>query len=147
MKNIKFVSIIMLLVMCLQGIMPNVSLGAPDFVSNGKICFQNISTMRKFTTNLKDYQNMPIIQKDLTLCNQDVTVLKQKETFNLTLIDGLKKDKVLQDTVYKDTQTSLINKQKEVDKLKEEQPSRLTWFLIGLGSALLVGLLGAIAVK
>lgn len=73
--------------------------------------------------------------------------MKTKDKGSQILITGLQKDKVDLLKVSDDFKNQLINKQKALIECEESKPSRFTWFGIGFVTALVIGIVGAFAIK
>lgn len=102
----------------------------------------------------KYYKQLEI---DLSICDQakkDLILIKRtnelltegssicKEELDLTIKD--KEEYKSQSLQFKET---MLAKNKELDEERAKKPSRLTWFGVGFGSAVLTGILMAFIVK
>lgn len=121
----------------------NLVIPTQSLASNTGI-FINVSTAKKI---LLDTKYCKITEQKLTVCND--TTKSQSELLQLRsdYITGLEKDKIDLKVVSEDYKTRYINTNDELQKAKIEQPSRTTWFTVGVISTLVVSLVVMFLVK
>lgn len=122
--------------------MPPHSLGA------NKGIFLNTSTARKVVTDLK-YCNekMPLLTKELSLCDDQVSNLKEQKVNLVLERDGLRQDKKDLSKAAEDYKDKYVATAEQLNKSEASKPSRLTWYGAGFITALIVVLAGAFAIK
>ena len=90
---------------------------------------------------------MPLLTKELSLCDLQVNNLKEQKNTLITERDGLRQDKADLSKAMEDYKDKYIRTAEELNKSESSKPSRLTWYGAGFISALVLVLAGAFAIK
>jgi hypothetical protein len=110
--------------------------------------FLDYSTAKKIAIELKYCnQNLPTLKKSVILCDSELNVIKEQIKLKNAEVIGLTKDKTDLTFTTNDFKKKLININDELNKCKEEQPSRIVWFGSGIVATTLTILLGLFLIK
>jgi hypothetical protein len=85
-------------------------------------------------------QKFLVVQKQYSTCT---TINKNNDI----LITGLKQDKIDLTKVSDEFKKKFIETNQELNKVKDDQPSRAVWFGLGAGATIIVGILLAFLVR
>ena len=131
----KSVAVLMLLVL------------APS-LSNATVCFTNTTTARAGLNKVEfDQKNGAFYLAKYTFCDAErVNLSAQKDSLN-TEVQSLKLDKVTLTDVLGEYKTNFIDQNKKLNECVAATPSRMTWFGYGALTAVILGLVGAFAIK
>lgn len=116
--------------------------------NNKKICFNNESTIKTLTTDLIYCKtNIPILKKDIELCNNQLSIKEQEKSILLTQTEALLKDKEDLKKATEIYKNDLINKNDKLNKCEESKPSRFVWFGVGSVVTTIVGIVMLFLIK
>ena len=108
-----------------------------------KLCFPKTEA-QKLLVEVK-YGKVTLDQRDN--CFAQYSTLRKVNANNEKMVTDLKKDKVDLMGVSDSFRQQLIDRDKMLQDCEESKPSRLTWFGWGAITTLLLGIVGAIAIK
>lgn len=112
-------------------------------LSEELLCFDNTEA-KKMLVELKFGA---VTSELLELCYEQYSTSKILNDNYTTQIKGLETDKQILKDMSEDYKQKYINANEKYVASEKSKPSKLTWFGIGFGSALLIGIISAFAVK
>lgn len=117
-------------------------------LSNAQVCFTNMTSARSALALVEyDLKTITYLGDRYSLCDAErINLSIQKESLN-TEVQSLKSDKVTLNIVLGEYKDLYVNENAERLKLKASTPSRVTWFGVGAISAVVLGLIGIIAIR
>ena len=117
-------------------------------LSNAQVCFTNISSARAALTEVTyDKQNTDYLTKKYTLCNDERINLSAQNLSLNTEEAARKADAAVMSGVLGQYKTNYIDQNKKLNECVAATPSRMTWFGYGALAAVILGLVGAFAIK
>ena len=105
--------------------------------SEEQLCFNPVEA-KKLLTEVKFGQ---LNANKLNVCQQQYSTLKIVNQNNVTLVTGLQADKEILTKLSDDFKAKYIDTDRKLNECKESVPSRATWFLMGVGTTMIVGLI------
>lgn len=112
------------------------------------IYFNDIGAARTVKSEIEYLQKTNKYFSDkYSLCDSERTNLNIQNSSLKEYNEGLKKDKQVLIEVSDEYKKKFIDTTNELEKVKSATPSRLTWFTVGLGTAVLVGIVSSFALK
>jgi hypothetical protein len=128
----------MSVVLLTQWVSPTLSLAA-----NEELCFKPAEA-KKVLLEIEfgqiTSQKLLVVQKSYSTCK---TITKNNDG----IIKGLTQDKVDLTKVSDEFKKKYIDTSEQLNKITENQPSRLTWFGIGAATSVVVGIILAFLVR
>ena len=120
----------------------------PQLAFANNIYFNNISSARKVKSEI-DYlkENSKFYSNKYSYCDAERINLNAQNGLLKEQTDSLKKDKQVLLEVSEEYKKRFIDTNKELEKVKDSIPSRLTWFTTGMGAAIIVGIVSSFALK
>jgi len=112
-------------------------------LASEQVCFER-PVANKILTEIK-YNN--ITTEKLLVCQQTYSTSRVINILDKKHIEGLKQDKVDLLNVSNEYKQKWIDTAKQTVDCEASKPSKVTWFGVGFVSALIVGLVGLIAIK
>jgi hypothetical protein len=137
----KITTLITLFTLCFNGVAFSSSVSDKDIFMNGSTARRLVGDLKYCNQTIKDQGTLlKNCQTSNQLADKEISTLKETR-------ENLKSDLTLVTTAKDEYKELYVTTNNELIKEREDKPSRFTWFSLGGLTALILGVIAAIAVK